>query len=124
MLTTEDVANHWELRPETVRKKINAGQVPARRFNHRDWRLDWPDVWSCERGPLPRDAVHERYQKPLETKKQLAGRYVVGLRTVERWLDRGLTTRNVFGSVRMNPADADEWIRANIGLEPHTGGHE
>jgi hypothetical protein len=32
-------------------------------------------------------------------------------------IDDGLPTRNVWGSVRMNPADVKDWLAVNLGVE-------
>jgi hypothetical protein len=115
MLTIDDVARHWKLRPETIRKRIVEGDIPASRLN-RQYRLRWEDVWSCERGPMPRGRARPRYMKPLLTKDQLGALYGVSARTVERWVDEGLPTRNVFGSVRFNADDAADWLAVWMGF--------
>lgn len=117
MLTVEDVARHWKLRPETVRKFIAAGLLPATRFN-RQYRLTWPEVWAMEDGRMPRGAAQRRYETPLLTKKDLAGRCRVSVRTVERWVGDGLPTRNVAGSVRFNAGEAGDWLAWRFGFRP------
>ena len=116
MLTVEDVARHFALSTGTVRKRIRSGTLPAARVN-RTYRLAWPDVWSQEAGPFPRGARQARYKQPLMTKKQLAARTGMSVRTVERWIADGLPVRPVFGAVRINPADAAEWLKMRFGLE-------
>ncbi|WP_098411708.1 helix-turn-helix domain-containing protein [Thioclava sp. ES.031] len=116
MLTVENVARHFRLAPATVRRKIRVGELRANRIN-RDYRINWEDVWSCERGPMPGRGTLERYQLPLIDKVQLAGGLEVSIRTVERWLAEGLPTRNVFGSVRMNPVDVRDWLALRLGLD-------
>lgn len=110
MLSVKRVANHFALRPDTVRRRIRAGDIDAIRIN-RDYRLDWPDVWACEDGPMPKGTRRVRYQDPLVSKKLIAARLGVSVRTVERWIDAGLPTRNVFGAVRCNPHDVTDWLR-------------
>ena len=44
-------------------------------------------------------------------KKAIAGALRVSVRTVERWIDDGLPTRNVFGAVRCNPHDVTDWLK-------------
>lgn len=109
MLSIEDVANHYGLRPDTIRRKIRAGELHAIRIG-RTYRLDWPDVWACEDGPMPKRARITRYQDRLLCKKSIAGALRVSVRTVERWIDDGLPTRNVFGAVRCNPHDVTDWL--------------
>lgn len=117
MLTVEDVARHWKLRPETVRKFIAAGSLPAMRLN-RQYRLTWEDVWSLEDGRMPRGASRVRYTTPLLTKKELAGRCRVSPRTLERWVTDGLPTRNVAGSIRFNGDEAADWLAGRFGFRP------
>ncbi|SEM81087.1 helix-turn-helix domain-containing protein [Palleronia pelagia] len=109
MLSVEDVAEHYGLRPDTVRRKIRAGELDAIRIG-RTYRLNWPDVWACEDGPMPKRARIPRYQHRLLCKKTIAGALRVSVRTVERWIDDGLPTRNVFGAVRCNPHDVADWL--------------
>ncbi len=71
---------------------------------------------TAEKGPLPRGKRLEAYKRPLFTKKGLGAKWGVSERTVERWITAGLPTRNVFGSVRIAPIDADEWIRRKFNL--------
>jgi predicted site-specific integrase-resolvase len=117
MLIIKDVARHWKLCPETIRKWISQGDIPAARLNRR-YRLRWEDVWACERGPMPRGRARTRYMKPLLTKDELGALYGVSARTVERWVNRGLPTRNVFGSVRINADDAAGWLAARMAFRP------
>lgn len=114
MLTVEEVARHYALKPDTVRRHIRRGELDAVRLN-RSYRIDWPAVWSCEEGPAPRGRATARYQMPLLTKKDLAAALRVSPRTVERWVETGLPTRNVFGRVRVNPHDAADWLSATFG---------
>ncbi len=110
MLSVEQVASHFGLRPDTVRRKIRTGEIHAIRIG-RVYRLAWPDVWACEDGPTPKGAQISRYQDDLLCKKSVAGALRVSVRTVERWIAMGLTTRNVFGVVRCNPHDATDWLK-------------
>lgn len=110
MLSILDVGKHFGLRPDTVRRKIRAGEIDAIRIG-RVYRLDWPDVWACEDGPMPKRARMARYQEDLLCKKAIARRLRVSVRTVERWIDDGLPTRNVFGVVRCNPHDVTDWLK-------------
>lgn len=116
MLSVQEVATHFGFRPEAVRTRINSGELRAFRVN-RSYRCEWPDVWACEEGPAPRPQQPERYQAPLLSKKELAARLRVSVRTVDRWLQGGLPTRNVFGRVRVNPHDAEDWLRLCQGTE-------
>lgn len=118
MLSVKCVASHFGLRPDTVRRRIRAGDIDAIRIN-RDYRLDWPDVWACEDGPMPKGASRERYQEPLVGKRVIAAKLRVSVRSVERWIDEGLPTRNVFGTVRCNPHDVTDWLRLRgVDLQP------
>jgi excisionase family DNA binding protein len=110
MLSVEEVAIHFGLRPDTVRRKIRAGEIEAIRIG-RVYRLAWPDVFACEDGPMPKRARITRYQENLLCKKNIAGALRVSVRTVERWIDDGLPTRNVFGVVRFNPHDVTDWLK-------------
>lgn len=110
MLNIDEVARHYGLRPDTVRRKVRAGEVEAIRLG-RVYRLAWPDIWACEEGPMPKGARLLRYQEPLLDKKAIAGALRVSVRTVERWIHEGLPTRNVFGVVRCNPHDVTDWLR-------------
>lgn len=110
MLSVEDVADHFGLRPDTVRRKIKAGEIDAIRIG-RVYRLAWQDVWACEDGPMPKRARIPRYQENLLCKKNIAGALRVSVRTVERWIDDGLPTRQVFGVIRCNPHDVTDWLK-------------
>lgn len=120
MLTTQDVATHFSLGPDTIRARIRAGDLRACRIN-RDYRLRWEDVWSCERGPMPGRARAMRYRTPLLTKKDVAAAVSVNVRTVERWIATGMPTRNVFGAVRMNRDDVSDWLKVSLDLDLPAG---
>lgn len=109
MLSVEQVAKHFGLKPDTIRRKIRAGDIDAVRIG-RNFRLDWPDVWTCEDGPMPKRARITRYQDDLLSKRDIAATLSVSVRTVERWIEDGLPTRNVFGAVRCNPHDVTDWL--------------
>lgn len=118
MLSVEEAAYHFGLRPDTVRRKIRTGEIDAIRIG-RVYRMAWPDIWACEDGPMPKRARIPRYQEHLLTKKQIAGALRVSVRTVERWIDDGLSTRNVFGAVRCNPHDVTDWLNLRgVNLPP------
>lgn len=119
MMTVEEVAEHWALRPDTVRRHIRAMNVDAMRVN-RTYRIDWPSVWACEGGHFPRGIQTQRYQAPLLTKKKLAEHLRVSPRTVERWMKDGLPTRPIFGAIRFNPYDACDWLNTcfDLSLDP------
>jgi excisionase family DNA binding protein len=110
MLSVEEVAKHYGLRPDTIRRKIRAGEIEALRLGH-VYRLAWPDVWACEDGPIPKRARIARYQEDLLCKKTIAGALRVSVRTIERWIEDGLPTRNAFGAVRCNPHDVTDWLK-------------
>lgn len=110
MLSVEEVAKHYGLRPDTVRRKIHAGELEAVRLG-RVYRITWPDVWACEEGPMPKRARITRYQEDLLSRQAIACALRVSVRTVQRWIDNGLPTRNVFGTVRCNPHDVTDWLK-------------
>lgn len=115
-LTAADVAKHYALTPRTVRARLKGADLAGVRVN-RDWRCSWQDVWAAEKGPTPKGERADAYRAPLLTKKALAAKWGVSERTVERWIVDGLPTRNVFGSVRIAPVDADEWTSQAFGIE-------
>lgn len=116
MLTIEDVAEHWQLRPSAVRGRIKAGALRAVRIGGR-YRTTWPDVWACESGVRPSGALAARYRTPLLAKTDVARAMRVSVRTVERWVQDGLPTRSVAANVRFNRAEASSWIRARFGID-------
>lgn len=116
MLTIEEVARHWRLRPAAVRKRITSGELEAVRIGGR-YRAEWPSVWSCEAGRAPRGTQAEQYTTPLLTKRDLAVAMKVSTRTVERWITEGLPTRNVGENTRLNRSEAAKWIRARFGIK-------
>lgn len=124
LLTIEDVAAHWRLQPQTVRAMVRADALGAARVARR-YRLRWCDVWAREQGPIPTAANAARYATPLLTKADLAALTRTSERTVERWIGVGMPTRNVGANVRINRADARDWLRGryglDIGLTPATG---
>ncbi|OWY08903.1 hypothetical protein B6V74_09550 [Thioclava sp. F42-5] len=120
MLTIDQVARHYSLSNSTVERRIKSGELHARRFN-RMLRLTWEDVWTCERGPRPRGRLRERYKTDLKTKADVACAATVCTRTVERWIEDGLPTRCVFGSVRLNQHDVDDWLAQKYGFELEWG---
>lgn len=107
-LTVAAVAAHYNLTPRTVRARLKVGDLASARVGG-EWRCCWRDVWSAEQGPMPRGQRAEDYKQSLLTKKELAALWAVSERTVERWIEAGLPTRNVFGSVRIAPVDAEQW---------------
>lgn len=113
-LIVADVARHFALSARTVRGHLVTGQLGGVRIGG-GWRCSWSDLWAVEQGPLPRGALTGRYQRPLLRKRDLAALWRVSERTVERWIERGLPTRAVLGSVRIAPADAEDWTRRTFG---------
>jgi len=110
MLTVAEVAKHYSLKPDTIRRKIRKGAIDAIGFGG-SYRLNWPDVWACEHGPTPKGPRISRYQDDLLSKTEIANELIVCVRTVERWIAEGLPTRNVFGRVRCNPHDVTDWMK-------------
>ncbi len=116
LLTIDDVATHWRLQPQTVRAMIRAEALGAARVARR-YRLQWSDVWAREQGPRPTAATAARYATPLLTKAGVAALTRTSERTVERWCAAGMPTRNVGANVRINRADARDWLRGRYGLD-------
>jgi pyruvate dehydrogenase complex dehydrogenase (E1) component len=116
MLTIEDVASHWGLRPAAVRARIAAGHLRAFRIAGRH-RTTWADVWACEAGPRPTGALADRYKTPLMTKSDLSRAMRVSVRTVERWMTQGLPTRAIGTNTRFNRAETASWLRARFGVD-------
>lgn len=116
MLTVEDTAKHFALTDDTIRNHIKSGDLRAQRIN-RSYRLEWQDVWTCERGPMPKGRRIARYRMPLATKFDVAEELRTSIKSVERMIADGLPTRNVWGSVRLNPADVKDWVYVNLGVE-------
>lgn len=115
MLSIEEVARHYGLRPDTVRRKVRDGEIDALRIG-RVYRLDWRDVWACEKGTMPKGPRESRYKEPLLSKRRIAAGLRVSPRTVERWIALGLPTRNVFGAVRCNPHDIADWLKLSMDI--------
>lgn len=114
ILSVAEVAAHFNLSARTVRTHLIKGTLAGVRLAG-IWRCAWADVWAAEQGPVPRGARGKCYKQPLLSKKTLAEKWRVSERTVERWIVAGLPTRNVFGSVRIAPADADLWLARTFG---------
>ena len=115
MLSIEEVARHYGLRPDTVRRKVRDGEIDALRIG-RVYRLDWRDVWACEEGNMPKGPREGRYKEPLLSKRRVAVALRVSPRTIERWIAIGLPTRNVFGAVRCNPHDVADWLKLSMDI--------
>lgn len=115
-LTTDEVAEHFDLSMGTVRHHLRLGNLHGAKRN-RDWRCRWPDVWAVEKGPTPKGDRIAHYKAPLLSKRGLAAAERVSVRTVERWIEQGLPTRNVFGSVRIAAIDAKEWLKWYFGMD-------
>ncbi len=114
-LPVSEVAKHYDLSARTVRNALKQGHLSGVRING-GWRCRWADVWAAEKGPAPRGTRAETYKAPLMRKKTLAAKWGVSERTVERWIADGLPTRNVFGSVRIAPTDAEKWMARTFGV--------
>lgn len=116
MLTVEDVARHFGLRADTIRRHVRSGKIKAFRIAHA-YRFDWRDVWGCEAGPTPKGDRQARYKTPLLDRRQIATAIGVSVRTLNRWIHLGLPTRDVFGNTRMNVHDVEDWLREEFGVE-------
>lgn len=122
-LTVSDIAAHFSLSHRTIRDHLSSGRLKGVRIGGL-WRARWRDVWSAETGPAPRGQKMDAYRQPLLTKAQLAARWAVSERTVERWIAAGLPTRNVFTNVRVAPVDAEAWILDGAPSQPPRVRHE
>lgn len=114
-ISVANVAHHYDLKPRTVRDHLKTGNLRGVRIKGA-WRCSWRDVFSAEKGPMPCGKRAELYKSQLLTKRTLAAKWDVCERTVERWIESGLPTRNVFGSVRIAPIDAKEWTGRAFGI--------
>jgi DNA-binding transcriptional MerR regulator len=115
----KDVCKHWSVSSRTVREYAEDRGLRFSRVN-REYRFEWPDIWAFEQGARPPSAQQERYMTPLATKRTLALATEVSVRTVDRWIARGLPTRNVASNVRFNIYDAAEWLERHQGVNLHT----
>lgn len=113
-LPVAEVRAHFALSRRTVYTMIKAGDLPAELFGH--YAIAWPDIWACEHGPTPRPELLDRYRSDLLTRHHLAALTRRSLSTVDRWLARGLPTRNVRDSVRLNALDAADWLAGHYGV--------
>lgn len=113
-LTVRQLSAHWGVSERTVRNMIRSGALPAELFGQ--YWIAWPDIWAHEQGPRPRAGTQARYRTDLLTRHDLARMTGRSLRTVDRWLDAGLPTRNVGHAVRINEEDARAWLRARHGV--------
>lgn len=113
-LSVAQVAEHFGLTPRSIRDRIKQGDLRAVRVGG-EWRLSWLDVWAVEKGPVPKGNRAVDLMAPLLTKAELGALWGKSERTVERWIAAGLPTRNVFGSVRIPPADAAVWMKGTFG---------
>ena len=116
MLTLENVADHWQLRPASVRSRIKSGQLAAVQIAGR-YRTTWADVWACESGGSPPGSTPDHYRSPLLTKRDLAAALGVSTRTVERWVHAGLPTRSIGESTRFNRFEVEAWVSRRFGVD-------
>ena len=117
MPSVRDLSCHWSVGSRTIRQYIDKG-LRAYRVG-RQYRVEWGEIWRYEHGACPRPAQHERYKAPLATKQMLGEAAETSLRTVDRWIARGLPTRNVGGNVRCNIYDAADWLERHVGMDSH-----
>lgn len=116
MLTIEDVARHWRLRPAAVRARIATQELRAVRMAGK-YRTTWADVWSCEAMGQPGNGPVDRYRMPLMTKAELAAAMGVSTRTIERWTRAGLPARSIGSSTRFNRFEVGAWVRQRFGID-------
>ncbi len=81
ILTVEETADHFDLTSGTIRSRITSGELRAQRIN-RHYRLEWEDVWACEKGPMPKGQRLERFRKPLMSKSSVAEKLRVSVKTI------------------------------------------
>lgn len=113
-ISVKDVADHYDLKPRTIRDHLKKGNLSGVRIKG-EWRCSWPDVFAAEKGPTPKRERAELYKEKLFTKKTFGAKWSICEKTVDRWIEDGLPTRNVFGSVRIAPVDAREWTKRTFG---------
>lgn len=118
MLTLDEVADHWQLRPASVRLRVRSGELAAVRIAGR-YRTTWPAVWSCESGGSPPSPAADDYRTRLLTKRDLADAIGVSTRTVERWTRSGLPTRSVGESIRFNRCEVAAWLSRTFEVDVH-----
>lgn len=116
MLTTYEAALHFGLTSATVRRYARAGKIIGHTVL-RDYRFSWEVIWGCEQGPMPRGRRCALYKTPLLNKAELGALTGHSVRTIERWIDAGLPTRNVFANVRINKHDASCWLKTEYGFD-------
>jgi len=116
MLNVNDVAEHWGLSPDTVRRHIKDGALEARK-RHRTFLLEWGDVWAAECGPFPTGPTRDIYKTPLLRKRDLQTGVRVDLSTIDRWIAAGLPSRKVYGSWRCNAYDVANWFGSRFGFD-------
>jgi excisionase family DNA binding protein len=116
MLTIEEVAKHWRLRPATVRLRIKSGELAAFRVGGR-YRTDWPSVWSCEAGRRPTGAQSSAYKTPLLTKSDLARAMKVGNSTPRRDTSREVAIERIARQKRRRRASRRHPTRCQAPIE-------
>lgn len=119
MISSAELSKHWRLNAATIRHYHASGALQGFRVN-RSLRFAWIAVWALEKAPAPASRQAERYQTPLLTKRDLAHALGVSVRTIDRFLQRGLPTRNVGANVRFNRFDATEWLALHAGVDLHS----
>ena len=110
-ISVKKSAQHYALSTRTIYRMIDDGLLPAECFG--SYVIDWNDVWSLEQGPTPRQGLEERYKTNLLSRAGLARKKDRSVKTVDRWIAAGMPTRNVGASVRINPHDADDWLKGH-----------
>lgn len=116
MLNIEEISQHWQLKPASVRQRIKSGDLNAVMIAGR-YRSTWENVWACECGGQPGSANIAHYKMPLLTRQNVAARLGVSARTVERWVTQGLPTRSVGGCLRFNAFEVDQWFQREFGID-------
>lgn len=119
MISSAELSKHWRLNAATIRHYHASGALQGFRVN-RSLRFEWSAIWALEKAPVPASRQAGRYQTPLLTKRDLGHALGVSVRSIDRFMQRGLPTRNVGANVRFNRFDAAEWLALHAGVDLHS----
>lgn len=88
LLTVEEVAQRLKLNPQTVRRWIRRGTLPATKIGRKEWRIRAADVYDCLAEPAPAQALG----------RTAAVARIIALR--ERLRGRGISLAELMGESR------------------------